>query len=397
MEETLETKSELALNALLEITQSINSNLPENDLYKIYKFTLIANLKVQKLALYVPDQKNWYCKAYFGTENVPAIVDSFDDLLGRLDRSGILTGCSDAIVKGFTTVFPIHHKDKLLALVLIDSTNGVNITFLKAITNILMVAIENKKFAREKIIQEAYKKELEIARNVQNFLFPKQLPKSSRLRIEAVYLPHRDIGGDYYDYIPLSEDRFIICIADVSGKGVPAALLMSNFQASLRVLVRKTENLKELVRELNYSTSVNGDSEHFITFFMGLYDFKDATFQYVNCGHNPSVIFKNGEVIILDEGTTILGIFDPLPFLESKKIENLTDFTFFGYTDGLTEAFNDQGDQFGFERYLGTLKTNVKQNLKIVHQLVFNELDKFRNETPFGDDITMISCQVSGK
>ena len=397
MEETLETKSELALNALLEITQSINSNLPENDLYKIYKFTLIANLKVQKLALYVPDQKSWYCKAYFGTENVPAIVDSFDDLLGRLDRSGILTGCSDAIVKGFTTVFPIHHKDKLLALVLIDSTNGVNITFLKAITNILMVAIENKKFAREKIIQEAYKKELEIARNVQNFLFPKQLPKSSRLRIEAVYLPHRDIGGDYYDYIPLSEDRFIICIADVSGKGVPAALLMSNFQASLRVLVRKTENLKELVRELNYSTSVNGDSEHFITFFMGLYDFKDATFQYVNCGHNPSVIFKNGEVIILDEGTTILGIFDPLPFLESKKIENLTDFTFFGYTDGLTEAFNDQGDQFGFERYLGTLKTNVKQNLKIVHQLVFNELDKFRNETPFGDDITMISCQVSGK
>ncbi len=188
----------------------------------------------------------------------------------------------------------------------------------------------------------------------------------------------------------------MVCIADVSGKGVPAALLMSNFQAALRTLVRKTQNLKEVIAELNHATYTSSDGDNFITFFLGMYDFSNRTFEYVNCGHNPSVLFHDGKIQLLEEGTTILGMFDPLPFLETRKIENIEEFLFFAYTDGLTEAFNEEEEQFGLERLLEIIKTHGLENLSILHQFIFKSLDDFRDDTPYHDDITMISCLVDG-
>ena len=231
-------KRDLELNALLEITQAINNNLSESDLYRIYKFTLLADLKVTNLAMFVEDEK-WRCEVDFGTScdwskvALPVKHMMYKDIVSLDEKDEF---------SEFSHAFPVNHKNKLLAIVFIGGHDeGVDITFLKALTNILIVAIENKKLARKQLEQEAYRKELEIAKRVQNFLFPKRLPKSTRLKIDAVYLPHHDIGGDYYDYVSLGENRFMICIADVSGKGVPAALLMSNFQASLRTLVRKPQ------------------------------------------------------------------------------------------------------------------------------------------------------------
>ena len=218
---------ELELNSLLEITQSINNNLPEESIFKIYEFTLRANLIIKKLALFVYDDQ-WDCKVNFGSKvncfelKIPSkfldlqTISLVDDLGGPFAE--------------FEHVMPVRHKSQLLALVFVEGlkekpgrNNASN--FIQAISNIILVAIENKKLARQQLEQEAFRKELEIASDVQQFLFPDNLPNGIRLKIEASYLPHDSVGGDYYDYIPINKNQFLICIADVSGKGISEVII----------------------------------------------------------------------------------------------------------------------------------------------------------------------------
>ncbi|MEQ9405513.1 MAG: PP2C family protein-serine/threonine phosphatase [Cyclobacteriaceae bacterium] len=389
---TLDLK-DLQLNALLEVTQAINSNLPEEDLLRIYKFTLLADLKIQRLALFTEQKGSWVCRVHFGT------VKSCEDVI--LDPKYISLKKEEKIEPNsefeeqFELVFPVYHKDKLLAIVFTSTGDDLAFEnrFLNALTNIMLVAIENKKLARKQLEQETYQKELEIAKKVQNFLFPKQLPRIERLQVEAFYLPHQDVGGDYYDYIPITEDKFLICIADVSGKGVPAALLMSNFQASLRTLVRHSFDLEEIVNELNLTTYISGNAENFITFFAAIYDFNTKELEYINCGHNEIVLSVNDKIQLLNEGTTILGMFSPLPFIKTETIENLTDFFLFAYTDGLTETFNEEDEAFEFEN-LKALIENQLGSLHGLHNKILDELIDFKGNRNFHDDITMLSCRV---
>lgn len=387
---------DLQLNALLEITQAINSNLPEEDLLKIYKFTLLADLKIKRLALFIEKDNSWICRVHLGTkESCDGIT--LDPKYISLDKEEKIEGGSD-FESQFQSVFPVYHKDKLLAIVFTSTGEDLAFEnrFLNALTNIILVAIENKKFARKQIEQEAFQKELDIAKKVQNFLFPKQLPRIERLQIDAFYLPHHNVGGDYYDYISLGPEKFLICIADVSGKGVPAALLMSNFQASLRTLVRHTLNLEEIVKELNLTTHVSGNAENFITFFAAIYDFSTREFEYINCGHNEIVLCNEKEITLLTEGTTVLGMFEPLPFIKTETIKDLSDFFLFAYTDGLTETFNEEDEAFEFERLISLIESQM-ENLHGLHNRIIDDLVDFKGERAFHDDITMLSCRVENK
>lgn len=395
MKETSLDIKDLQLNALLEVTQAVNNNLPEDDLLKIYKFTLLADLKINKLALYTQQNGEWICRVNFGT---------VEDLMGNPLPKEYLklknqVGTVETTFNEFDSVFPVYHKSKLLSVVFIksDAKMGVQNRFLNALTNIILVAIENKRLARQQMEQEAYRRELEIAKKVQNFLFPKELPKIERLQIEAFYLPHHDVGGDYYDYIQIDENRFLACIADVSGKGVPAALLMSNFQASLRALVRQTKDLLEIVTELNHATFVSGNAENFITFFAGIYDFKTKSFEYINCGHNEIVLKHGDKIELLNDGTTVLGMFDPLPFIETQQIDQLDEFFLFAYTDGLTETFNENEEDYGFDRLLEIMQDDCPEDLSDLHDHILKSLNEFKGSRAFHDDITMLSCLIQNK
>ncbi|MEP0987335.1 PP2C family protein-serine/threonine phosphatase [Ekhidna sp.] len=395
MKETSIDIKDLQLNALLEVTQAVNNNLPEDDLLKIYKFTLLADLKINKLALYAQQKGEWVCRVNFGTKN-NLMGEKLPEKYRELENQ---MGLTETSFDEFNSVFPVYHKNKILSVVFIESDNelGIQNRFLNALTNIILVAIENKRLARQQMEQEAYRRELEIAKKVQNFLFPKELPKIERLQIEAYYLPHHDVGGDYYDYIQIDENKFLACIADVSGKGVPAALLMSNFQASLRALVRQTKDLLEIVTELNHTTFVSGNAENFITFFAGIYDFKTKKLEYINCGHNEIVLRHGDKIELLNDGTTVLGMFDPLPFIETKFLEGLDEFFLFTYTDGLTETFNEADEAFEFDRLLEILKGDCPHDLTELHNIILEALHAFKGAKPFHDDITMLSCRIQNK
>ena len=291
---------ELELNALLEVTQAINNNLPEESLYKIFNFTLRANLNIKKLALYVLNEQAgradfWECKTNFGTEVNFVRVMLNDHFLPIQEITYVRDLPDPGLFEEFDIAIPVSHKERMLALVFTsglhkedDATaDQTGTTFVQALSNILIVAIENKKLARQQLAQEAVRKEMEIAQQVQQFLFPKDLPHEVGLQVEASYQPHHSVGGDYYDFLRLGSHHFLVCIADVSGKGVPAALLMSNFQAALRTIVRQTMDLKEIITELNYQVMQSANGENFITFFVAIYDQQAHTLRYVNAGHIP--------------------------------------------------------------------------------------------------------------
>ncbi len=394
-------KKELELNALLEITQAINSNVPEDSLYKIFNFTLRSNLNIKKLALFVYDEI-WSCKVSFGsTKNYYKVrLDERVKMVKNIHRMEEFDNCD---FEEFDLVIPIAHKDETLALIFVGGLDfhhgshddGENIKFIQALSNIIIVAIENKKLARKQLEQEAFRKELEIASDVQQFLFPDKLPNTERLKLEASYLPHDRVGGDYYDYIPINKNQFLICVADVSGKGIPAALMMSNFQASLHTLLRQTPNLKEIVEALNYQVLDSTKGEKFITFFGAVYDLSLKSMVYINSGHNPPILWdrKNG-LRLLEDGSTVLGAMHPLPFINEGFIPDLDEFLLFCYTDGLTETINEEGKEFGVDYLTDYFKNNHYKDLKTIHQDLIVALDGFKGRNSYRDDITLLSCRV---
>ncbi|KYG80553.1 sigma-B regulation protein RsbU (phosphoserine phosphatase) [Roseivirga ehrenbergii] len=402
MQDTLQRKfyrKEMEVSALLEITQAVNDNLPEDDLYKIYEFTLRANLQLSKMVLYVKDL-DWDCKVQFGTKKdfakIPLDTGCFDlkKIVAVADAKLSISCFSE-----FDIIIPVTHKEKLLAFVFIKTSEeekGADTTFIQALSNVILVAIENKRLARKQLEQQAIQREMEIARNVQNYLFPDVLPNSEKLEIKAFYQPCKTVGGDYYDYIPIpNENQFLVCIADVSGKGMPAAILMSNFQAVLRTLSRNAENPEQVIHELNHQTWHNAKGENFITFFLAVYDFDKKNLRYFNCGHNHPVLITKDEVVILSEGSTVLGAFDPLPFLDKGEIENVEEFSLFMFTDGLTETFNSAGEEFGEERLRKFLVDHKNKDLQTTHNDLMTELEGFKKENAFADDLTFLSCRVN--
>jgi sigma-B regulation protein RsbU (phosphoserine phosphatase) len=394
-------RKDLELNALLEVTQAINANKTEDELYKIFNFTVRANLQVKKLALFVSDEI-WNCKVNFGTKTnflkvkLPEVFKS-EFAVTRLD------GFSEEAFREFDVLIPVAHKTEALALVFVGGIDSHNadyddsIKFLQALSNITIVAIENKKLVRSQLEQESFRKELEIASDVQQFLFPEKLPNTDRLRLEASYLPHDLVGGDYYDFIPINKNQFLICVADVSGKGIPAALMMSNFQASLHTLLRQTPNLREIVEALNFQVMENAKGEKFITFFGAIYDLELKTLVYINAGHNPPILIRsNGELQLLEDGCMVLGAVQELPFINEGFITGIDDFLMFCYTDGLTETVSESGKDFGMESLMSYFSSheNFVKDLSTIHQDLIVALDTHKGRNAYHDDITMLSCRV---
>ncbi len=387
---------ELELNSLLEITQAINNNLPEESLYKIYDFTIRANLNIKKLALYVLDD-SWECKVNFGTEHNFKSV-AFDKSFLNYEKIFPLNDLVGSPFGEFRILIPIAHKARKLAFVFISgydevSHEEINTNFIQALSNIIIVAIENKKLARKQLEQEMIRRELEIAGNVQQFLFPKKLPNEDGINVSAFYQPHHSIGGDYYDFIEISDHQFLFCVADVSGKGIPAAILMSNFQASLRTLSRRTSLLQDIITELNYLVMSNAEGQHFITFFVAIYDTDLKRLKYVNAGHNPPFLIRDeSSYELLEEGSTVLGAFEELPFLNIGIIENLDHFSICAFTDGLTEIQNSKGEDFGNGPLLGVVEENLAATPSELNDIIIERMKVFKGENGYTDDITLFTC-----
>jgi sigma-B regulation protein RsbU (phosphoserine phosphatase) len=260
---------------------------------------------------------------------------------------------------------------------------------------VIAVAIENKRLFKQQIEQERLAKEVELAEEVQQMLIPDSLPKEQRFNMASIYQPHFNVGGDYFDYIPLSESRFIMCIADISGKGVGAAILMANFHAVLRLAVRKLQSLREIVIELNKNIYAITQSDKFITFFIGMVDLEAQEIQYVNAGHNPPMLMENELIRRLDVGTTVLGAVPYLPTVTTGRETYRTNALLLAFTDGLIDVTNNEGERFEYERIEQFVRKHGHCKTEVFNQRLQEELEAFRGDEEYPDDVAILSCQIT--
>jgi sigma-B regulation protein RsbU (phosphoserine phosphatase) len=392
---------DIKLNSLLEITRAINNNFSTTQLLDIFKEVLETQLKIGKLVLFSNSDKAWKCILKYGVGDEYNSVNVERDLFPIKDI-GTINFSEKTLGKSFEIVIPVYHKSQPLAYVLIgDLEDKVEVSpaikhlnFVQILASIIVVAIENKKLAKESLQQAAMKKELELASEMQSMLFPSTLPNDAKLDTAAFYLPHQEVGGDYYDFIWLNENEFAFCVADVSGKGVAAALLMSNFQANLRVLFNHTTSLTELIHDLNAKVLASAKGEKFITLFIAKYNLVTRTLTYVNAAHNPPVLATKNSVSALKVGCTGLGMFDEIGKIKEGIINISPETTIVCYTDGLVELENDKGDDFGIEQLKNIIRENIELDSKSLNNIIMATIIEYKESKPYIDDIALFSLKI---
>ena len=212
--------------------------------------------------------------------------------------------------------------------------------------------------------------------------------------VAAKYKARHEIGGDYYDFFPISDEEYVICIGDVSGKGISAALLMANFQATLRALATyRRFPLGQLVHELNKIVFGNAKGEKFITFFIAEYNVNTRQLKYINAGHNHPFITDGRNYQFLDKGSIGLGMFDELPFLEEDSISLPKNTTLVLYTDGVVELENEEQEQFEIERVIKVIHSFYPLKTDDLNNLVFSKLDEWKGGAKYADDTAIFTCR----
>ncbi|MFY7990736.1 MAG: PP2C family protein-serine/threonine phosphatase [Fluviicola sp.] len=397
--------NEFRLQSLLEITRAITTNQSVEQLTRLFEFIMREQLGFDRFVLF-NKEKEWTCLLKVGLKSKIRDIDVQQELT-RFREITVIESSHSPVINEFDLVIPIYHKQQPLAFLLIAglekermrlSETMQNMQFIQTLTNIVSMAIENKRMAREEIKRERLKKELEVASEMQKLLFPSDLPSNKRMDISAKYIPRHEVGGDYYDFIPIGEDRYVICIADVSGKGISAAMLMANFQATIRtfyssVFQLQSFSLEFLIEELNKKVMTSAKGEKFITFFIAVYNASTRVLEYVNAGHNQPILTNGKEYRLLDIGTVGLGMFDELPFIQVGREELGPNTTLVLYTDGVVELENAKQQHFELDQLVRNIHSFYRLSMEDMNNIIFSKLDDWRGNLKLVDDTAIFSCR----
>lgn len=244
------------------------------------------------------------------------------------------------------------------------------------------------------------KRDLEIARDIQRWLLPSSAPPIPGLTIAFATRPANTVAGDYYDVFARpstvsGETRYLLAVADVAGKSIPAALLMATFQASLKTLSSTAASLEELVAAMNrYACSNSQGGLRFTTAFLGEFDPSSRTLTYINAGHNPPALRRSsGQVERLTVGGLPLGIQPDAPYQSDRVVLQNEDWLIV-FTDGLIEAVNRQDEEYGEQRMLNVLQASAGVAPDRLLSRLMIDVDSFVGETPQHDDITCLLVKV---
>jgi sigma-B regulation protein RsbU (phosphoserine phosphatase) len=241
-------------------------------------------------------------------------------------------------------------------------------------------------------------KDVDLAARVQRLFLPLGKPGITGLEIAGMMLPARGVGGDYYDYIPIDAHTTQIVIADVAGKGVPAALLMSATAAAMRLEANRDRSMLEQVERLNTGIHSVSGGEHYVTLVVAEIDAQKRTLRYVNCGHNPVLLFraKTGTLSLLNSSCPPIGLF-PEEICELAAEDLMAGDLFVFYTDGVTEAENRLGEEFGMERLSATVRGGSSLSAEDLMSNIYNAAADFCGDN-FGDDVTLlvVKCNFDG-
>ena len=382
-------------DALLDVLRSINNdNLNIKQLCMIVRNVLRAQIGVRKMVFFYEYEGHWKEGMRLGFDKFEQ--DAVDELLDIQKVTPIDEASFPELHKHKVEyIIPFINRGDAHAFFAIADFADTEVEaegdliFIESMGTILLVAIRNKELFKEKMEQEFIRKELEVAETIQRQLLISDFHRFKEIDVFGLNIPHHGIGGDYYDVIKKQKGTTFVCIADVSGKGIGAALLMSNLQANLRALCAQTDDIKEIVVELNKVLFNVTTGEKFVTLFLGKINSFDKTFTYINAGHNYPIFIGAKENQRLDKGCTILGIMpelDPESQTFSYKEEDLL----FMFTDGVTEQHNPQEEMFGSERAKELVRKHKNNSAREIIESMLEALEEFAETQVTTDDLTML-------
>ncbi|WP_304130649.1 SpoIIE family protein phosphatase [Ignavibacterium album] len=301
---------------------------------------------------------------------------------------------------GVHLIVPMQIQGRVKGLILLGKRvnnleySDYDIEFIYSVGSLAIISLENRRLFKEALEKQKLEEELEFAREIQQNLLPSQIPETNNFDIAAVNLPSKQVGGDYFDIIKVDEGKYIIAIADVSGKGIPASLLMANMQAFLQVISKQKIDIATATGLINDLITQNTSDGRFITFFWALLDDNERKLTYVNAGHNPPILVRNNKITRLSEGGIILGVMKTIMSYNSNSIQLESGDKIIMFTDGVSEAMNPYSEEFSENRLEQlALSTNSFTACDTLNRIK-KEIEDFAQGAPQSDDLTMMIIRV---
>lgn len=383
--------------SLMEITKGVNQNMPPEAMFRLFENVLISQVGINKMMMFV-NEDTWHIRCSLNcTEG--EMSTSVEKLLS-IEYTTNLQLSPSITFSGFDYIFPVFNKKRPLAFLLIGNMNDYEnhdkedkLKFIQTLANTVAVANENRRLTNENIKQQLIQKDMLLAAEIQKMLISSDLPKNEHINAAGIYKPQHDIGGDYYDLIRLNENEYSICIADISGKGVSAAMLMSNFQATMRILVNDYTSLAELIEQLNEKVFEIAHGEKYITFFIAHYNAATRRLKYLNAGHQHPLLINGGKSQWLNTGSMFLGVFVPLPQISSGELILEPASLLVTFTDGLVDVTNQDGKMYDSEMLKPFCEANAHNTPDELNKKLLDEVDHFRGLQDTLDDVSILTVR----
>jgi phosphoserine phosphatase RsbU/P len=391
------------LNSLFELSKEFGLFNESSKVTRLLVFSLMGQFLVSKYAL-----------IKFEDDNIQVLESKFHnhhllEKIKKTDYKNIDSSIAEELIKkDFPELFeldvnlivPMQLQGKTKGLILLgkrmnqQNYTEADIEFVYSVGSLAIISLENKRLFQEALEKYKLEEELDFARDIQRNLLPRSIPVLDSFDIAAINISSRQVGGDYYDLIKLDDDNYCLAIADVSGKGIPASLLMANIQAFLRVICVQQMDLEESTELINNLISENTSDGRFITFCWGVLNQQNRTIRYVNAGHNPPILVREGKMKKLTIGGIILGVMKTVIPYKSEELQLQKDDVIICFTDGITEAMNNKGEEFSDERLESIAIESAASSSKDILNRIRNEVVDFASGTVQSDDLTMIVVKV---
>lgn len=383
------------LKVLNNLTASLNTKYNEKSIIELLENTLDYIIQVKDYLLLIKKEEWEVVKDT--TESFQAHSINIDKAMGFIGKIQNPSKVKHTVLSSFDYVIPITLKGKRVAYLLLKNipadeigcTELEKVQFAHIVLNLMILSLENNGYI--KLSEEKSEKEqLLLAAKIQEKLIPKKIPTNKKYAFGGQYRPFYKIGGDYYDIIPIDKNKVVFCICDIAGKGMSGAILMSNFQASLRVLLPQKLALKECVEQLNVHFSQITEEFRYVSMFIGIYDANTKELEYINAGHNPPVLKNGSSFHFLEKGCSVLGLLPTLGIEDTTKVKIEKDSLLVMYTDGLSEITNNKDEEFGVGRIMKFMQTEECKNVEEFARKMLEKAEKFRGHQPILDDTSVL-------
>jgi phosphoserine phosphatase RsbU/P len=403
--------------ALLEFTQELPRLMELEHILHSIVSRLSSTMHIEKISVFICGEKEGCSSA---SQNLDQADSNFSDgdhtlmALLRGTRKPVdlhllgdeydLTDLNDEekqklLRSGIVLAVPMFLQDRLVGFITVGQKmsgkvySQEDINLLATVAGQAAIAIENSRLHKSEIDQQRVKEELDLARKIQQGLFPKKNPEISGLDIAGVSVPALSVGGDYFDFIQLSPNKILAVVADVSGKGMSAALYMSKVQGMVQLAAHIYGTPKEMLVNINRRIFDGMDRRSFITMILALFDLKKKEVRICRAGHNKALFGVNGKMRALEGGGIGLGLERGPVFedaIEEVRIPIKPESLFLFYTDGITEAMNEENQQLGETAIVDLLKAKRHLSAESIQRAILTKVERFRGSAEQHDDVTMV-------